>query len=306
MERARKIGRVTLLDACDEETLVRAVGDCHALLVRTQSQVTRRVIESARQMRVIGRGGSGVDHIDVQAAFERGIEIVHTPDAATEAVADLTMGLMLGVVRGMIAGDAAVRAGAEPFSQARSQCIGPELRELTLGIVGMGRIGRAVGRRARNGFDMRVCFHDIAKVGLLDFVAQSVDLDALLDQSDIVSLHVPLTDRTRQMIDTQALKKFKPGAMLINTSRGAVVDSDALADALSRGTLCGAGLDVFDPEPLPAGHPLLKSPNTLFTPHLGARTHHTQAAMNDVVDDVLGVLQGRNPQHPVPRPAEES
>ncbi len=296
MERMRSVGRVTLLPDHEEATLLEAVGDCDALLVRTRTRVTRAVLERASRLRVIGRAGVGLDNVDLPAARARGIVVVHTPYAATDAVADLTVGLMISLLRKIHASDAGVRAGR--FFETREACIGMELRELTLGIVGMGRIGQAVAERCRHGFGMTILYNDIIRAGHLDVVATVVAKQELYERSDVVSLHVPLTRQTTRMIDAQSLASFKKGSALVNTSRGAVVDGTALAKALSDGHLAGAALDVFDPEPLPPDHPLRTAPNTLFTPHLGARSHSGLQRMNEVVEDVIAVLEGRPPLHP--------
>lgn len=296
VESARALGRVTLLRACDETTLMEAVGDCDALLVRTRAAVTRAVIHKARRLRVIGRGGVGLENVDVDAARERGITVVYTPAAATDAVADLTVGLMITLLRRIAANDVKIRNGL--FAEARESSIGFELAELTLGIVGLGRIGKAVARRCRHGFGMTILYNDILPPGPIDFAATPAEKEQLYGASDVVSLHVPLTQKTQHLIDDTALAQFKDGAILLNTSRGAVIDSDALARALVRGTLGGAGLDVFDPEPLPADHPLMTAPNTLFTPHIGARTHRGLARMNAVIEDVIRVLNGKEPRYP--------
>ncbi len=295
VERMRSVGRVTLLDACDEAALTEAVRDCDGLLVRSCAPVTRAVLEQARRLRVIGRGGAGIENIDVDAARERGITVVHTPEAATDAVADLTVGLMISLLRHIATGDSMIHGGQ--FAAARMGSVGHELRDLTLGIVGLGRIGKAVARRCRHGFGMSILYNDIVRPGLVDFVATPVEKEELYRRADVVSLHVPLTDDTHHLINDAALSKFKDGAILINTSRGAVVDGSALARALSSGALGGAALDVFDPEPLPADHPLMTAPNTLFTPHIGARTRRGLARMNAVVEDVIGVLQGKPPRY---------
>ena len=296
VERLRGAGEVTVLDAHDEESLKTAVRDCDALLVRTYSKVTRAVLDQASRLKVIGRGGVGLENIDLDAARERGIPVVYTPAAATDAVAELTIGLMIALVRQIMAGDAAVRRGG--FEQARRTTCTHELSELTLGVVGLGRIGKAVARRCRHGFGMRVVYNDIIFPGWMDFPATALEKDELYNVSDVVSLHVPLTDETRNLIDATALAGFKPDAVLINTSRGAVVDSDALAHALATDQLAGAALDVFDPEPLPPDHALIKAPNTLFSPHVGARTVDGLARMNDVVEDVIRVLNGLPPLYP--------
>jgi phosphoglycerate dehydrogenase-like enzyme len=292
VQKARAVGRVTLLDNCSEETLKHAVSDADALLVRTASKVTRAVIKKGQHLRVIGRGGVGLDSIDVQAAKEQGITVVHTPYAATDAVADLAVGLMLNLLRMVNESDAAVRAGS--FAEARAQNVGRELGELTLGIVGFGRIGSAVARRCQHGFGMRVLYNDI--VQFADVTVEARSKEQLFAESDIISLHVPLTPQTDRMIDQPALTHFRPGAMLINTARGRVVDNQAVAMALHAGVLSGAAFDVLDLEPPPPDHPLLRAPNTIITPHIGARTHGGLARMDGVIDDVLRVLRGEQPE----------
>ncbi len=293
MESLQAAGRVTVLDSCDEGCLLTAVADCDALLVRTYSQVTRHVIEHAPNLKVIGRGGVGLDNIDTTAATEHGVTVVYTPAAATGAVAELTIGLMLSLLRDIPANDAAIRSGA--YEQARTNAMANELSEMTLGIIGMGRIGQAVGRRCQVGFGMSVIYHDIIDPQPLDFQATFVEKDALYKQADVVSLHVPLTELTRWLIDKEALSQFKSGAMLINTSRGQVVDSLALANRLRNGALSGAALDVLDEEPPAANHPLLAAPHIIFTPHIGAKTPMSQTRMSAVAEDVIRVLQGLPP-----------
>lgn len=296
IEKARSVGRVTLLKSCDQAALIEAARDCDALLIRSHAKITRRVLKQAGRLRVIGRGGTGLDNIDLDAARECGITVVHTPEAATDATADLTVGLMISLIRQVATADRMVREGR--FADAREHCLGVELGGLTLGIIGLGRIGKAVARRCRDGFGMTVLYNDIVDVGSLDLEATPVEKEQLYREADMISLHVPLTDLTRGLINDEALSHFKAGAFLINASRGAAVDGHALARALTAGTLGGAALDVFDPEPLPADHPLMTAPNTLFTAHMGARTHASLARMNAVIDDVLAVLQGKRPVHP--------
>jgi len=294
--RVEQVGSATVLDACDEVHLVEAVPLADALLVRTATRVTKRVLDHASRLRVIGRGGAGVDNIDLAAARARGVVVVHTPDAATDAVADLTVGLMLSLIRNLYAGDRAVRSGR--FVEGRAGHLGRELGSLTLGVIGMGRAGRAVARRCALGFGMPIVYNDIVDVEALEVSAPSVSKAALYQRADIVTLHVPLTDTTRGLINDEALSLFKSGSYLINASRGAVIDASAVARALSEGRLAGAAIDVFDPEPPPPDHPLLTAPNTLLTPHIGARTHNAQQRMNAVVEDVIGVLNGQPPKHP--------
>ena len=293
----RQLGEVSELPDCREEFLLDAVSDCDALLVKTRCQVTRRVIDAAPRLRVIGRGGIGLDNIDLKAAAARGIPVVYTPHASTESVADLTFALILGLTWNLTTCDLGVREGK--FTALRNSFLTRELSALRLGIIGMGRIGCAVARRAVHGFFMEVLYHDIVDPGdSLGISATRVEKEQLLSDCDIVSLHVPLTEQTQGLIGDDSFKRMRAGALLINTSRGAIVDSAALVRSLRSGRLAGAGLDVFDPEPLPADHELLTIPNTLFSPHVGARTALAQARMNAVVDDVARVLKGERPIYP--------
>jgi D-3-phosphoglycerate dehydrogenase len=294
----RGAGRVRVLDSYDEPSLLTAVADADALLVRTYAQVTARVLEAAPRLQVVGRGGVGLENVDLSAAHARRVIVVYTPAAATRSVAELTLGLMIALERGVLAGDEAVRTGR--LAEARRVPHGRELQGRTVGIVGLGRIGRAVARSCGPGLGMRVLYNDIVDVGRVEFPAESASKPVLFRESDVVSLHVPLTKRTRHLINADVLATFKPTTTLINTARGAVVDLIALADALRSGRLAGAALDVFDPEPLPRDHPILSAPNVLCSPHVGARTHEGLARMNDVVHDVIAVLEGRSPQYPAP------
>lgn len=296
VDRLREAGTVTILPACDEATLLHAVSTADALLIRTYSQISAQVIAHAPQLRVIGRAGVGVENIDLVAAAERGIVVVSTPDASTDAVADLTLGLLIALTRGIVTADAATRAGK--FHQARKSNAEQEMHQLTVGILGMGRIGRAVGQRCRNGFGMRVIYHDVVDPGWLPFAAEQVTLDGLIQTSDVLTLHVPLTAQTRGLVNQAAMRRMKKSAYLINTCRGAVVDNLALAECLHCGNLAGAALDVTEPEPLPMDHPLMSAPGTILTPHVGAKTAAAHRRMNEVIEDVIRVLQGRQPINP--------
>ena len=292
----RQLGDVTVLDRHDETALLDSVAGFDALLVRSAARVTPAVIERADRLKVIGRGGVGLETIDVDAARSRGIQVVYTPYAATDAVADLAIAMMIALSRNLTRSDSLVRSGN--FLEARGDVCTHEMRELTVGVVGLGLIGRAVARRCHHGFGMRIVYNDILPAGWLDFVATPLSKEELFRKADVITLHVPLTQQTRGMIDAACLKKFKAGAILINTARGAVVDGEAVARALSKGSLGGAGLDVFDPEPLPENHPLLRAPHTILTAHIGARTRRGLGRMNDVVQDVARVLKGEAPHHP--------
>ncbi len=272
-----------------EATLCQLVVDCDAIVVRSRTRLTRAVLAAGQRLRVVGVAGVGVDRVDTKAADELNIRVLNRPGAATEAVADLTIALMLNLLRPIRQLEDAARAGQ--FSAARHAPHGCELNTLTIGIVGMGRIGSRVGRILSAGFGCRVLYNDIAPVGPFDFPAEAVDKLTLWSTADIVTLHVPLTEQTRGLVDTEVLRHFRPGARLINTSRGAVVDGLALAAALEGGRLAGAALDVTDPEPLSGDHPLLKCQGCIITPHIAARTYAGLRRMAAVADDVLAWLR---------------
>ncbi|GMU37268.1 MAG: hydroxyacid dehydrogenase [Phycisphaerae bacterium] len=297
LRRLAAAGEVVRADPASDDELHRLLSDANAVILRTRTRLTRSALAVAGRLKVIGRAGAGVDNIDVAAAAERGILVVNTPDAATDAVADLTVGLMISLLRRIHEGDAEIRRGR--YAEGRSRSPGRELHELTLGVVGMGRAGTAVGRRCRLGFGMRVLFTDLREIGWLPFTAQAVGLEQLLAESDVVSLHVPLNPTTRRLMNECTLSRMRSSAMLINTSRGEVVDPEAAAAALESGRLAGYAADVLDAEPPAPDHPLLRAPNVLLTPHIGARTRSAQARMSDVVDDVVRVLAGEAPRFPV-------
>jgi phosphoglycerate dehydrogenase-like enzyme len=284
----------------DEDALQQLIGDCDALVVRTHNRVTRRLLEGGRRLRVVGVAGVGVDHVDVAAAQELGIAVLSTPAAATEAVADLTVALMLQLLRPIPRLAEQYRHGQ--FRAARAQPHGRELGELTVGIMGMGRIGSWVGRICAAGFGARVLYNDIVEVGPFDYPAQLVEKAAIWAKSDIVTLHVPLTEETRGLVNADVLARFRPTALLINTARGAVVDTAALTAALQHGRLAGAALDVVEPEPLPPGHPLFACECCILTPHIAARTERGMRRMCAVVDQVLAFLQACQGSAATPAP----
>lgn len=248
-------------------------------------RIDRTLLDAAPDLRVISTMAVGYDNIDVIACRERGIPVGHTPDVLTEATADLTLALLLALARRIPEGAQLVRDG-HWGDWSPTFMLGVELRDLTLGIVGPGRIGTAVARRAE-GFGMKVITS--GRPGSHD----GVSLDRLLADSDVVSLHCPLTDGTKHLVDGDFLAAMKPTAFLLNTTRGGVVDQRALADALARGVIAGAALDVTDPEPLPADDPLLEAPNLLVVPHIGSATVRTRTAMASLaVDNLLAGLAG--------------
>lgn len=266
---------VTYVEEPPEEKLIELIKGHHGLIVRSKPFVTKRVIEAADVLMVIARAGVGVDNIDVEVAKAKGIEVLNTPEATTTSVAELAVGLMLAVARKIAFSDRKMRSGEWPKKQAE----GYELNGKILGIIGAGRIGSTVARICKYGFNMQIVYYDRERNPRLEqeLGAKYLPLEELLKVADVISIHVPLTPETRHMINEERLKLMKKTAILINTARGPVVDTNALVKALQEGWIAGAGLDVFEEEPLPLNHPLTKLENVVLTPHIGASTHEAQA-----------------------------
>lgn len=273
-----------VLIATDGEALQAALPAANALIVRSATKVTRDLIRRAGKIRVIGRAGVGVDNIDQDAATEMGVAVLNAPAGNTVSAAELTMALILSVVRKVAAADRSVRAA----EWKRKQFGGVELRGRTLGLVGAGRIGGEVARRCK-AFGMRVLASDpyLTDERARELGVERVELDELKHHADIVSLHVPLTDRTHNMFAETQLRELKRGAFLVNVARGGVVDEVALANVLTDGHLAGAALDVFDREPLPPESPLREAPNLVLTPHLGASTTEAQELVAEEIAEAV-------------------
>jgi glyoxylate reductase len=254
----------------------------HGLLALLTDPVDAELIGAAPSLRAISSYAVGVDNVEVAAATERGIPVGNTPGVLTDSTADLALALMLGIGRRIAEGDAYVRRG-DWRTWDPGLLLGRDLHGAIVGVVGFGRIGRAVARRVE-GFGCEVLY--TSRRG-------GVGLDELLERSDFVTLHAPLTPETRGLIDAAALRRMKPTAYLINTARGPMVDTNALAAALHAGEIAGAALDVTDPEPLPGDHPLLDAPGLLVVPHIASATHATRERMADMaVDNLLAGLAG--------------
>jgi glyoxylate reductase len=267
--------------------LLRATREAEGLLCLLTDRIDADLIGACPRLRAIANYAVGSDNIDAGAAAERGIAVGVTPDVLTETTADLAFALMLAAARRLADGERAVREGDWQTWEPRGW-LGRDVHGATLCVVGMGRIGTAVARRAE-GFGM-----DVVSVGRGDPVAPA------LARADFVSLHCPLTDATRGLIGEAELRAMRPDAILVNTARGAVVETDALRRALTDGWIGGAALDVTDPEPLPSGHPLLDAPNLLVVPHIGSATHRTRERMADMaVGNLLAALAGE----PMPWPS---
>ncbi|HEY8583379.1 MAG TPA: phosphoglycerate dehydrogenase [Capillimicrobium sp.] len=262
-------------------------------------EIDASVFDAAPQLRVVARYGSGYDRVDLRAAARHGVVVTATPGANASAVAEWTVTLMLALCRPLLGADRAVRAGEWPVLRGR------ELGARTVGLLGLGRIGDLVARRCA-AFGCEVLAHD-PFLTATDCGARLVGLDELVTRAEVLSLHAPLTDTTRDLVDLTLLARLPEGAVLVNTARGELVDEEALLWALDRGPLAAAALDALREEPPPPGHPLLGRDDVLVTPHAAPHTAEATATMGRMaVDDLLAVLDGREPRHPVPLPEDHA
>lgn len=271
------------------EELLRLIADAEGLLCLLTDAVDEELLAAAPRLRAVANLAVGVDNIDLDACARREIPVGNTPDVLTEATADLAFALLLAAARRLPEAAAAVRAG-EWRTWEPAGWLGADVHGATLGVIGLGKIGRAVVRRSE-GFEMRVIHHNRSS---------GLSLDTLLADADFVSIHCPLTAETRGLIGERELRMMRPDAILINTARGEIVDSAALGRALREGWIAGAALDVTDPEPLPAEHELLEAPNLLVLPHVGSASHRAREAMAELaVENLLAGLAGREMPNPV-------
>ena len=287
---------VTILTGLTEEELIAAIVDYEALIVRSQTSVTRAVIEAGTQLKAIARAGVGVDNVDVNAATERGVIVVNAPLANTISTAEHAFALLLATARNIAPADASLRSG----KWARSEYSGVELAHKTLGIIGLGRIGTEVAKRAQ-AFQMNVVAYDpfVSKDKADSLGIEICELINLFKISDFVTLHTTLNEDTKHLINAEILSHAKPGLRIINAARGGLIDEEALLQAISQGSINKAGLDVFSSEPA-VGNPLTQHQNITVTPHLAASTSEAQTrAAIDVAEQVNQILQGFVPEFPV-------
>ena len=283
-----------------EDELVSLVPGYDALVVRSETRCTTRILEAGTRLKVVGRAGVGIDNIHVDTATRHGIVVVNAPTGNTIAAAEHTIAMLLALARHIPQANGVMRVGGWD----RSRFIGTEVQGKTLGVVGLGRIGQEVARRA-DGLQMNVVAYDpfVAADVAERLGVRLVDLADLLRQADFITLHTVLTPETRGLIGVEALRLVKPTARLINVARGPLVNEAALLAALDEGRLAGAALDVFEQEPLPADHPLRAHPKVIVTPHLGASTVEAQAGVaRDVAEQIIAVLAGRPAIHAVNAP----
>ncbi|AGC47191.1 D-3-phosphoglycerate dehydrogenase [Myxococcus stipitatus DSM 14675] len=280
------------------ETLLAEAARSDGLVTLLTDRVDARLLASAPGLRAVSNVAVGYDNIDVRACTERRVAVGNTPGALTETSADFAFALILGLARRVAEADAYIRAG-HWRTWSPTLLLGTDVYGATLGIVGPGAIGSAVARRAR-GFGMRILYvgREARPALEVETGAVRVDKATLLAEADIISLHVPLTPATRHWVGRGELAAMKPGALLVNTARGGVVDPVALVEALRDGRLGGAALDVTDPEPLPPDSPLMTLPNVLLAPHIASASHATRGRMASMaVDNLLAALEGRRPPH---------
>ena len=308
LERLSQDSNLELHETIEDGTLPEAWAEAHGLLCLLTQHIDKATLAGAPKLRVVSNMAVGVDNVDVAACSARGIVVGHTPGVLTEATADLTFGLLLNAARRIQEAAADARAGRWT-TWTPTGWLGTDLQDTTLGIVGLGKIGEAVARRAR-AFGMRVIHRSRTLRPERDRTlgVTAVSLAALFEQADFLSLHAPLTSDTRGMIDRTALRAMKPTCTLINTSRGPLVDASALQEALENSWIAGAALDVTDPEPLPADHLLYRLPNVLITPHIGSATTGTRRRMADLACQnlVAGVYGRRLPHCVNPKAAGET
>lgn len=272
------------------EDLLKVVGEYDALIVRGRTKVTNAVFEAGKKLKVVGRAGVGVDNIDLEAAKAHHVTVVNSPLATTVAVAELTLSLMLSLVREIPRADASMKSG----KWLKKEFEGRELYGKTLGVLGFGRIGSAVAARAK-AFEMKVLAYDpvVPAEEIRARGGEPVSLDDLLKQSDMITMHMPLTSESRHLLNREAFSKMKDGVYIVCAARGGVIDEDALLEALNSGKVAGAALDVFATEP-PGETELVAHPHVIDTPHVGAQTVEAQTrAAHDIAEEVLNALAGK-------------
>jgi len=270
------------------DEVMAAIPDADALIIRSATRVDRAMLEAAPKLRLVGRAGVGVDNVDLDAATDQGVVVMNAPDGNTIATAELAFALMLSLIRHIPAAQASLQAG----QWDRKSFVGTELNGKTLGVIGFGRVGRAIARRAL-AFDMTVVTYDpyITPEAPMAMGVAPVSLDDLYARSDFITLHAVVTEENKHMISAASIAKMKPGVRIINAARGTLIDEAALAEAIKAGKVAGAGIDVYNEEPPEKGNPLIGLPGAITTPHLGASTVEAQDAVAvQIAQQVLAAL----------------
>ncbi len=280
-------GEVDDKSGISADDLLTIIGEYDALIVRGRTKVTAAVFDAGKKLKVVGRAGVGVDNIDLAAAKTHNVTVVNSPLATTVAVAELTMSLLLSIVREIPRADASMKSG----KWLKKEFEGHELFGKTLGVMGYGRIGSAVAARAK-AFEMKILAYDplITAEEIKQRGAEPVSMDELLEKSDLITMHMPLTADSRSLLNTEAFAKMKTGVYIVCAARGGVIDEAALLEALNSGQVSGAALDVFTAEP-PGESDLVSHPRVIDTPHIGAQTVEAQfRAANDIAEEVVNAL----------------
>ena len=279
-----------------KKIIIEKAKDVDALTTLLSDKIDAEVFDAAPKLKIVAQLAVGFDNINIPEATKRGIYVTNTPEVLTDTTADFAWALLMAVARRVVEADKYVRTGQWKVSWHPSMMQGRDIYGATIGIVGAGRIGYAVAKRA-TGFDMKILFYDvIPRPEMEKLGAKKVDLDMLLKESDFVSIHVPLMKETHHLINAERLRLMKKTAYLINNSRGPVVDEKALYHALKEGWIAGAGLDVFEQEPTPVDNPLLKLDNVVVAPHISSASYETRSQMAKMVaDNLVAFFEGRKP-----------
>lgn len=280
-----------------KKIIIEKTRNVDALVSLLSDKIDAEVFDAAPKLKIVSQIAVGFDNIDVKEATKRGIYVTNTPEVLTDTTADFAWALLMAVARRVVEADKYVRTGQWKVAWHPEMLLGMDIHGATIGIVGAGRIGYSVAQRAK-GFKMKILYYDVIPRPEIerDFGAKRTDLDALLGESDFVSLHVPLLKETFHLINEKKLKLMKKSAYLINNARGPVVDEKALYKALKEGWIAGAGLDVFEQEPTPMDNPLLKLDNVVVAPHISSASYETRSQMAEMVaDNLIAYFQKKKP-----------
>jgi D-3-phosphoglycerate dehydrogenase len=301
IDRLKDAGEVDVATGQSEDQLVACIPNYDAVVVRSETKITARILEAATKLKVVARAGVGVDNIDVPAATRAGVVVVNSPEGNTIAAAEHSIAMLLALSRKIPAASASLERG----EWKRSKFVGVEVYNKTLGVIGFGKIGREVAKRGR-GLGMRVLAHDAfvsPDIARREGV-ELVELAELFREADYVTVHTPLTRDTRGLINDEAFAQMKTGVRIVNCARGGIIDEASLIRALDSGKVIAAAVDVFEKEPPPMDHPFILHPNVLATPHLGASTEEAQVNVAiDVADQIVDILDGKPPRSAVNMPA---
>jgi glyoxylate reductase len=280
-----------------KNTIIEKAKNVDALVSLLSDKIDAEVFDKTPKLRIVSQLAVGFDNINIPEATKRGIYVTNTPEVLTDTTADFAWALLMALARRVVEADKYVRTGQWKVAWHPAMLTGRDIHEATIGIVGAGRIGYAMAKRAK-GFNMNILFYDVIPRPEMEkeLNAKKTDLDALLKESDFVSIHVPLMKETHHLINAERLRLMKKTAYLINNSRGPVVDEKALYDALKQGKIAGAGLDVFEQEPTPLDNPLLKLDNVVVAPHISSASLETRSKMSEMVaDNLVSFFEGRKP-----------